>query len=99
MCYSIKHVELIRNKTPYPFLFCSFWNLSCAWRGAAVLPTSKKFPSEDIFIRPLALDVNGQNLKAQPSTLQTVVVIFFLLKIIVFGKNGKKGAQHSLISE
>ena len=95
MCYSIKHVELIRNKTPYPFLFCSFWNLSCAWRGAAVLPTSKKFPSEDIFIRPLALDVNGQNLKAQPSTLQTVFVIFFVEKSLFLARIAKRG--HSIL--
>ena len=50
-------------------------------RGGAYLPTFELLPWEGTFIfsldRALALDVKGKNLKAQPSTLKTVALIFF----------------------
>ena len=49
-------------------------------RGAD-LPTLELLPSDDNFTifldRVLALDVKGQNLKAQPSTFKTVALRLF----------------------
>ena len=63
---------------------------SCVPGGGADLPTLESLPLDYNFIiflnRVLSLDGKGQNLKAQPCILKTVL-LRFNWKIIVFGKN------------